>query len=304
MTHRIRVARPDDEAAVAAFAADTWPDREFSDYVPAAFPVWVESEDPDARVVVAVDEADRPVGVCRAQLLTDEEAWIQGIRVHPDHRGAGVGTALTDHLAGWAADRGATVMRNMVFGWNEAGIAQSRAAGFRAVTALRWAEPEPDADASPALAVRDATGAAWAAWTDSQARDELGGLALADEAAWAVSELTRTRLDRLAATGRVVAVTGAGARGMTVRLGVRERRDADGESRDVADYAVAAWADAEAAASLLAAIAADAADLGAEATRVAVPESPTIVADVAAAGVSLNDEPEYVLARDLVAESA
>lgn len=295
----VREARPADYDAVAAFTADTWPDREFPDYLPDVFPAWVDSDDPDQRLVVATVD-DEPVGVCQAQFLTVEEAWIQGVRVAPAHRGADHSRAMTHDLFDWAADRGATVIRNMVFGWNNVGLAQSRALGFEPATAVRWAEPDPDADASPALDVQTSVPAAWAAWTDSDARTALGGLALADDAAWALSELTRDRLAGLADAERVLAVVADGARGMTARVGVRERRDGEGGTRTVADYAAGCWADAEAAAAVVDAVRADAAAVGADAVRLCVPETPRAVADVAAAGAPLNDEPEYVLAADLV----
>ncbi len=298
----IRDARPEDQDAITAFTADTWPDRSFVDYIPEAFTTWVENDDPDTRLVVGTTDSDEPVGVCRAQLLTAEEAWIQGIRVHPSYRGTGVGTAMTNHLASWAAGRGGTVMRNMVFGWNTDGLAHARAVGFRAVTALRWAHPTPTESATPELDIRESIPAAWATWSDSATRATLGGLALDSHEPWAVSELTRERLETLAETERVLAVVDGGARGMTVRVGVRERRDGNGGRHTVADYGIACWMDSIAAESLVAAIQADAAACGATAIRVAVPETPTTIADVATTGTAVNDEPEYILARDLVSE--
>lgn len=293
----VRPARPADRAAVEGFAAGTWPDRDVEDYVPRVFEEWVASTDPDDRPVVATVD-DRPVGVCQARLLTAEEAWLQGIRVDPDHRGEGHGTAMTTHLLDWAADRGAAVARVMVFGWNEAGLVQARRNGFAAVTAGRWASPVPDADAATAMAVRDSVPAAWAHWTDSAARDWLGGLAVHEDHAWTAAELTRARLDRLSSRGRVFAVVEDETRGMAARAGTRERTE-DGDTSRIADYAVAAWADADGADALFDAIAADAAAVGADRARVMIPETPGAVADAAVAGASLSDEPFYLLAADL-----
>lgn len=74
-------------------------------------------------------------------------------------------------------------------------------------------------------------------------------------------------------------------------------RERDGER--VVDYAVAAWADADAARVLFDAIREDATARGGDGTRVLIPESPQYVSDAALAGVPLSDEPVYVFTADL-----
>jgi len=291
----VRQARPEDHDAVAAFSADTWADREFEDYVPEAFPEWVETDGPGQHTVVATVEGEA-VGVAQATVLTDAEAWLQGLRVHPDHRGRGHSMAMTDALLAWCRDRGVRVARNMVFDWNPAGMAQSRAAGLSPVTACRWARPEPRdiADATGTdLSVREDAQAAWRYWTGSDTREALGGLGLADEETWALAELTRERFEELAADGRALAVVGEDVRGMTVRRGTRER---DGET--VLDYAVVAWADADAARALFDAIRADAAGLG-DRTRVPVPATPRHVSGAALARAPLSDHSVHVFGANL-----
>jgi len=130
---RVRQARDEDHEAVTAFTGDTWPDREASDYLPRVFPEWVESDGTDQRTVVAEiadgesgDDEEIVVGVCQGVMLSEHEAWAQGMRVHPEYRGAGVSYALNDAVFEWAASRGATVCRNMVFSWNLAGLGASR----------------------------------------------------------------------------------------------------------------------------------------------------------------------------------
>ena len=90
----VRQARPDDHEAVAAFTAGTWADRDFGDYVPETFPEWVDGDGPDQYTVVAAVDGEA-VGVAQATLLSGGEAWLQGLRVHPDHRGRGHATAIT-----------------------------------------------------------------------------------------------------------------------------------------------------------------------------------------------------------------
>ena len=288
----VRQARADDHDAVAAFTEDTWRDRDVGDYLPDVFPEWVATDGPDQRTVVATT-ADEPVGVCQALLLTETEAWLQGLRVAADHRGAGHGMAMMDDLLSWCRSRGGTVARNLVFGWNGAGMGLSRAVGFDPATACRFLELRPDADVAVDGVVDD-TAVAWRYWTHSDARERLSGLARADDRAWALTELDRRRLDGLTEDERVFALVDDGIRGMTARVGTRER---DGET--VAEYAVAAWADTAATQRLFDAIRADAATCDADAARVLVPDTARFVSDAATTRCRLSETTEYVFNADL-----
>ena len=292
MSRTVRQARLDDHDAVAAFTADTWADRDGSDYIPDIFPEWVEQNGPDRHTAVAVLDGT-PVGICQARVLAADEGWLQGMRVDPAHRGEGHGSALVDYLTDWLRERGVTAARNMVFGWNTMGMGQARAAGFGPQTACRWARPDPVNRDLPESVVEDID-AAWRYWTHSEARESLDGLALDADESWALTELTRDRFASLVGGGRVFAVVADGTQAMTVRHDVR---DHDGDT--VADYAVAAWADADAAATLLDAIRADAAMLGADATRVCIPETTRHVSDVALARSGISERPVYIFSADL-----
>ncbi len=75
-------------------------------------------------------------GLARGTLLSPAEAWAQGLRVHPEHRRRGLGTALLDRLAEWAAGQGAKVIRLSSEDSNTAAGALIPTAGFR--PAGRW----------------------------------------------------------------------------------------------------------------------------------------------------------------------
>jgi GNAT superfamily N-acetyltransferase len=348
----VREARQADADAVAAFTRDTWGDRH-DDYIPRVFPEWVAADDPDRGTFVATlpaaaidgseaiaesddreagdtlvegdgtgaaasGEQEAVVGCIQGALLTEWEAWGQGIRVDPAARGFGVGTALSTAALDWARDRGATVCRNMVFSWNAAGLGQSRAVGFEPSTEFRFAEPEPAADAEPALASSQYRAladpdpnAAWAFWTDSDARDHLDGLALDDDESWACSELTRERLRIAADEGRLLVVAEGGTEaapdthgriaGFAVRTRVSER-PGDDESdapKRVAVYGLAAWRDVDAAGALYKTVAADVAGVDADAARVLIPETVDHVSDTAANRVSVAGNPDFVMRADL-----
>ena len=307
----VRQARPEDEDAVVAFTADTWSDRDASDYIPRVFPEWVETDGPDQRTFVLDVEdgddvdgdgdggGDGVAGLCQGVLLSEHEAWAQGMRVNPEYRGVGISRLLTDAIFEWARDRGATVMRNMVFSWNVAGLGQSRAAGFDPCTEFRYARPEPDAGAEPSLSIgADAVGA-WTFWGQCEARTHLRGLAMDDSESWALSELTPEKLRTAAADDRLFTVHDRGVRGFTYRDRTFERENEDGEPEQWALYAVGAWDTPEAADSLFAAVKRDAAAVGVDNVRVMIPEGVKWISDVATARVPVASEPDFVMAADL-----
>ncbi|EMA67787.1 GCN5-related N-acetyltransferase [Halorubrum aidingense JCM 13560] len=297
----------------------------------------------DGAGAAAPGDQEAVVGCIQGVLLSEWESWGQGIRVDPAARGFGVGTALSEAALEWARGRGATVCRNMVFSWNVMGLGQSRAVGFEPGTEFRFAEPAPDAGAVPDAGEADATdsadaagdtasdgfqavddpdpNAAWAFWTDSDARDHLRGLALDPGESWACSALTRDRLRTAADEGRLLAVAEAPATpgagrgpiaGFAVRTRTSERPAADGGDDDcdsasdgdadterVAEYGVSAWRDVDAAGALYQSIAADAAEAGADATRVLIPETVEHVSDTGANRVPVAAEPDFVMSADL-----
>ncbi len=293
----VRLARADDYEDVVAFTEQTWSDRDGAgDYVPDVFHDWVESDGPDQRTIV-VEVAGDIAGLCQGLLLSDREAWLQGLRVNPDYRGTDVGERMDDDLFAWAVDNGATVARNLVFSWNEAGLGRAVAVGFDPLLSLRWAHPDPRERTTPSRVGNDPA-AAWSFWTRSDARTTLAGLALDPEQSWALSELTRERLERLADEERVFTVTDDRTRGFACRNRTTERETDDG-TRTVAEYGVAAWTDCTVAADLFDAIRADAADLGVDRTRVLVPETPRHVAEAATVRAGPGDWPSFVFEADL-----
>lgn len=297
----IRQARPEDTEAVVAFTRDTWSDREgASDYMPETFPRWVETDGPTQRTFVAdVDDGADVAGVLQGVLLSETEAWAQGMRVNPDYRGEGLSPRLSRAVFRWARGQGATVVRNMVFSWNVAGLGQSRSVGFEPATEFRWAMPEPDADADPALPVTADPAAAWSFWSDGAARSHLGGLALDFEESWSMSELRRENLRRAADDDRLLVVQSEGTRAFTVRSEVSERDGEDGETTTQAVYAVGAWDSTTAADALFDAVARDAAGAGADVVRVLIPEGVRWVSDAAAVRCGVSDEPDFAMRADL-----
>ena len=104
----IRPATSRDVPAIIAFTTGTF---DWGDYVPDVIDEWIT--DPTGITLVALVDGE-PVGVARTVLLTSTEAWSHGVRVHRDHRGAGIAGALAENLIIWAREAGAHVVRLLI----------------------------------------------------------------------------------------------------------------------------------------------------------------------------------------------
>ncbi|SEW21690.1 GNAT family N-acetyltransferase [Natrinema salifodinae] len=307
----IRRATHDDYEAVADFTGEIWPDRG-GDYIPRIYHDWLEDEPGQGKKTFLAEIDGQAAGIVQAVMLSPDEAWFQGMRVAADYRRRGVSQRLNEATFEWAREQGATVGRVMIFSWNAASLGAARASDLEPITEFRFAHPAPDPDAEGPSRVSNDPAAAWRYWTHSDARGHLAGLGLAPEESWAVRELTREDFERLADETAVFAVDGehglAGAayRSRTYDQAVED--DSNGataaktETETWAEYGVGAWDDVDAARSLFAAIARDAADCGADKTRVLIPETPRAVSDASYAGAEIAEEPDFVLGVDLTAD--
>ncbi len=292
----IREATHDDYEGVAAITENTW---DGGDYLHRVYHDWLKGENKYTLVATVEGEV---AGIAQLVMLSEHEAWGQGLRTAPEHRGKGISEAITYELFDWARDQGAVVSRAMVFSWNQAGLGQSRATGYDPVTEFRWLQPDPVAGSMPETVVHNPD-AAWADWTTSDANQALSGLTLSMDESWAVQELTRDILRRAAEETTVLTVIDdAGTHGFSYRTRTFERENDDGESEMWAEYGVASWEDVETARTLVDAIKVDAADIGADRTRVLIPETAQYVSDGAYIRGNIGEEPDFVVAADLTAD--
>jgi GNAT superfamily N-acetyltransferase len=112
----VRPARPEDREAVLAFCSNTW---EWGDYIAHVWDEWLR--DPAGLLLVAtVDE--QPAGVAHLDMLTAQDAWLEGLRVDPHYRHQGLARALYEALQLEAMRRGATRARLAVESTNERSI--------------------------------------------------------------------------------------------------------------------------------------------------------------------------------------
>ena len=186
----------------------------------------------------------------------------------------------------------------MTFSWNAPALGSARRVGFEPCVELRWAQPSPDVDAD-AGDTTPQPDRAWAFWSDSAAREQLHGLVMDDDESWALSTLTRERLHAAADEGRLLTVD-EGRTGFAEHVRTYEREE-EGETVEYAEYAIGAWpeGDADAAGTVLAAVAHDAGERGVDRTRVMLPEGVTWASDASTARAAISDEPAFVLAASL-----
>ncbi len=129
MEYSLREARASDKEMLAPWTTHTFA---WGDYVVDSFDRWLAH--PQSRVLVAADDTDEPIAVARGVLLSPDELWLQGIRVHPDWRRRGIASELGTSLQQWGAQQEAKVALLMIEDWNEAARDQIRHVGFRETT--------------------------------------------------------------------------------------------------------------------------------------------------------------------------
>lgn len=111
---RIRKATGADRDEVLAFCQHTW---DWGDYIPEVWDTWLA----DAKGRLLVGEMDgRIVAVGYARLVTRAEAWLQGMRVHPDYRARRIALRFTERATKAAFELGAEVARLATLATNHA----------------------------------------------------------------------------------------------------------------------------------------------------------------------------------------
>lgn len=128
--YTIRLARVTDKADLASFTQNTF---QWGDYITDRFDEWLTSS--DGHLLVAEYDG-HAVAVTRGVLLSPSEMWLQGARVHPDHRGHGLSSQLAQRMFAWGHERGGEVVRVFIEDWNQAPQRLVTNDGYRRVS--RW----------------------------------------------------------------------------------------------------------------------------------------------------------------------
>jgi GNAT superfamily N-acetyltransferase len=102
----VRPAREEDKAAVLAFCEQTWEHQE--DYIYRVWDKWLADE--RGRIFVAVVDG-LPVAMQRVVLMSDDEAWWEGLRVDPNYRGRGLVSVLRSPMEQYLLTQNIRVLR-------------------------------------------------------------------------------------------------------------------------------------------------------------------------------------------------
>jgi GNAT superfamily N-acetyltransferase len=144
----IRLAQPQDKAAVLAFCAHTW---EWGDYIADMWDDWLA--DASGRLLVAILD-NRPVGLLHLRMVGPDECWLQGMRVDPAMRKQGISTRLCTQAMRESRQMGATVARLAIHSDNAAAQRVIASLGFQQVaTYLHYDAPAEEVRGAPPLSV-------------------------------------------------------------------------------------------------------------------------------------------------------
>jgi GNAT superfamily N-acetyltransferase len=100
-----RPALPQDKADVIELTRDIW---EGHDYVPLVWDKWLA--DPQGQLTVAV-LGSRVIGLIKLTLLSEQEWWLEGLRVHPAYEGRGIASHLHDYTLDYWLEHGSGKIR-------------------------------------------------------------------------------------------------------------------------------------------------------------------------------------------------
>jgi ribosomal protein S18 acetylase RimI-like enzyme len=188
----VRPAHVDDRQAVLAFCDRIWGEH---DYIAEVWDDWLREERAGSGVPLVGILAGRPVGIAHLRMVSEDEGWIEGIRVDPDARRQGIGRTLTSRALVAAREHGATVARLFVDADNLASQALVARFGFTRVAELvRYRAPALPLDTGEQAEIALATpGEAdferiWSWLEQSNLTPFNGGLEIADWAAHALTE--------------------------------------------------------------------------------------------------------------------
>lgn len=126
---KIRRCRQEDKRYIEEMAKLIW---EGYDYLPEVFDEWVN----DGGFFV-VEEDGRVIGTVKITILPEKVGWLEGLRVHPDYRGRGIGKRLNEFILTRAKElRNAGEVEDIEFSTyfrNVESLSITKKSGFRVV---------------------------------------------------------------------------------------------------------------------------------------------------------------------------
>jgi GNAT superfamily N-acetyltransferase len=96
----IRPLTNEDKDFVLSYTNKTW---EWGDYIKDVWNSWINDK---IGLFAAVDINGKAVAICHMDVIENNVAWLEGMRVHPDHRNKGLASILTKYCIEIAKERG------------------------------------------------------------------------------------------------------------------------------------------------------------------------------------------------------
>jgi GNAT superfamily N-acetyltransferase len=134
-----RRAQAADETAVRTLSALIWGGE---DYVAESFHNWLADKTGQFTVV---HEGETLVAFGKLSRLSPGEWWLEGLRVHPDHRGRGLARLLHDYALDLADKMGSGTLRFSTASTTPATHRLAETTGFRRTQVRLWAGVEREA---------------------------------------------------------------------------------------------------------------------------------------------------------------
>jgi N-acetylglutamate synthase-like GNAT family acetyltransferase len=131
MVDDIRPLSGDDIPAIIEMTENVWGGN---DYVSVALEFWLK--DPNSNPSV-VERQGEVIGVANVRMMDGKRTgWMEGIRVHPEHRNEGLGRMLTAYMVRQAKSMGARRVRLITAFRNVAAVKLAGDAGLRPVLSM------------------------------------------------------------------------------------------------------------------------------------------------------------------------
>jgi len=125
----IRQCRLSDREDIEDISSLIW---EGEDYLSRVFDEWID----DGGFFVALRDG-RVIGTAKITFLPGKVAWLEGLRVHPDYQGKGIGRELNDFILNYAIElRQSRVINAIEFATyykNKESLHMAKKAGFKTV---------------------------------------------------------------------------------------------------------------------------------------------------------------------------
>ncbi len=198
----IRPAHAEDREAVLAFTTNTW---DWGDYIAYVWDTWLA--DPQGELTVA-ELAGSVVGLTMSTFLCPGEGWLQGLRVHPDHRRLGLARRLTSYQLDLMRRWRVPVVRLAVHSPNAASQTHVAHTGFRRLGTFIVFERDVDASASldESTAQPVPAGETDRVWDAVRSSATFAAAAGLWATGWAWQTLTHDKLAAAIAAGSVLGV--------------------------------------------------------------------------------------------------